>query len=130
MPSTRHTPVKTRTPWPPGTFCSIVYIIKRLLRLPAALVDGVRCALARPLLAVAAVAGLTSRACWTNYALWSPLVHAPLPLKLLVVRQAYVWAVGALRALELLLRKGLVELESRTLEAGVRESVLDEGEDE
>ena len=33
-------------------------------------------------------------------------------------------------ALELLLRKGLVELESRTLEAGVRESVLDEGEDE
>ena len=78
----------------------------------------------------AAVAGLTSRACWTNYALWSPLVHAPLPLKLLVVRQAYVWAVGALRALELLLRKGLVELESRTLEAGVRESVLDEGEDE
>ena len=87
-------------------------------------------ALARPLLAVAAVAGLTSRACWTNYALWSPLVHAPLPLKLLVVRQAYVWAVGALRALELLLRKGLVELESRTLEAGVRESVLDEGEDE
>ena len=87
-------------------------------------------ALARPLLAVAAVAGLTSRACWTNYALWSPLVHAPLPLKLLVVRQAYVWAVSALRALELLLRKGLVELESRALEAGVRESVLDEGEDE
>ena len=39
-------------------------------------------------------------------------------------------AMGALRALELLLRKGLVELESRTLEAGVRESVLDEGEDE
>ena len=57
-------------------------------------------------------------------------MHAPLPLKLLVVRQAYVWAVSALRALELLLRKGLVELESRTLEAGVRESVLDEGEDE
>ena len=57
-------------------------------------------------------------------------MHAPLPLKLLVVRQAYVWAVGALRALELLLRKGLVELESRALEAGVRESVLDEGEDE
>ena len=47
MPSTKQTPVKTRTPWPPGTFCSIVYIIKRLLRLPAALVDGVRCALAR-----------------------------------------------------------------------------------
>ena len=42
MPSTRQTPVKTRTPWPPGTFCSIVYIIKRLL----SLVDGVRCALA------------------------------------------------------------------------------------
>ena len=42
MPSTKQTPVKTRTPWPPGTFCSIVYIIKRLL----SLVDGVRCALA------------------------------------------------------------------------------------
>ena len=27
MPSTRHTPVKTRTPWPPGTRCRIVYII-------------------------------------------------------------------------------------------------------
>ena len=28
MPSTRHTPVKTRTPWPPGTFCSMVYIMR------------------------------------------------------------------------------------------------------
>ena len=57
-------------------------------------------------------------------------VRGLLPLKLLVGRQAYGWAGGARRALELLLRKGLVELESRTLEAGVRESVLDEGEDE
>lgn len=86
-------------------------------------------AFARPLLAVAAVAGLTSRTCWTNYALWSPLVHAPLPLKLLVVRQFYVWGVNGIRALELLLRKALVELESRALEAGVRESIL-EAEDE
>ena len=115
---------------PAGVLLGSVLDSRRAARGLTLLTAALVLALARPLLAVAAVAGLTSRVCWTNYALWSPLVHAPLPLKLLVVRQAYVWAVSALRALELLLRKGLVELESRALEAGVRESVLDEGEDE
>ena len=32
MPSTRHTPVKTRTAWPPGMRLQYLYIIKRCTR--------------------------------------------------------------------------------------------------
>lgn len=66
---------------------------------------------------------LTSQLCWKNYAVWSPIVHAPLPLKLLILRQAYITAVNNFRGLELQIRAGLVELESRVLEAGVREDL-------
>ena len=66
---------------------------------------------------------LTSQLCWKNYAVWSPIVHAPLPLKLLILRQAYITAVNNFRSLELQIRAGLVELESRVLEAGVREDL-------
>ena len=89
------------------------------LALGAGLVTAV---VAGPAVAPLAVAFLTSQTCWANYQTWHPLVHAPLPLKLLVVRQLYVWAVLGFRRLENLVRAGLVEVETRALEAGVRES--------
>lgn len=60
---------------------------------------------------------LTSGITWRQYALWSPIVHSPLPLKLLFVRQTYILLMQYLTLLERCLINWLTDLESRVFEA-------------
>ena len=73
----------------------------------------------RGVLAAGAVALAASQMLWANYALWSPIAHAPLPLKLLMGRQLYIWVVMAFNHVVRLVRSALVELECGALERGV-----------
>ncbi|KAJ1462661.1 hypothetical protein M885DRAFT_505669 [Pelagophyceae sp. CCMP2097] len=60
---------------------------------------------------------LTSQLFWRQYQLWSPFAHAPLPLKLLIVRQLYVWAVMYYQKMERGLVRFLIEVESKPASA-------------
>jgi len=71
----------------------------------------------RPLLELLVVAILTSGVTWRQYALWSPIVHAPLPLKLLIIRQTYLTLVYYFALLEKYFVYTLADLESRLYES-------------
>lgn len=98
----------------------------RLLACAVALAGAA--ALARPA-SLLVVQFLASQLCWKHYGLWSPIVHAPLPLKLLLGRQAWVSAGDAFRALERAVRGVVVDFESRALEAGVSPDDEEDEED-
>ena len=59
---------------------------------------------------------VTSDLFWRQYGLWSPVVHAPLPLKLLLVRQAYLCLTGYFNTLEKVIVDALVDYESDLFE--------------
>lgn len=65
---------------------------------------------------LALIAITTSGLFWRKYTVWSPIVHAPLPLKLLIGRQLYVWAQQYFQLLEKFIASQVLEFESRVLE--------------
>lgn len=89
---------------------------------------AVAAAVLRKPAAFLAVQVATSPLAWKHYSLWSPVVHAPLPLKLLLGRQLWVYGVDGFRLAERAIRNAVVILESRALEAGV--SADFDGDDE
>lgn len=78
------------------------------------------------------VAVLTSSITWRQYALWSPIAHAPLALKLLIFRQAYLAIAHYFLLLEKHLHSLLTNLESRLFEQAALPAtpVVDESGDD
>lgn len=73
---------------------------------------------------------VTSPAVWRNYANWSPIAHAPLPLKLVLIRQAYSAVAYYFSLVEKLIIDTLTDLESRLFEATARPDEPDRAEEE
>ena len=111
---------------PVGALLGAVLDSRKACRALAAAAAAVLGVIVQKPLAFLVIRLLTSQQCWSNYALWSPIVHAPLPLKLLIARQAYITAVTQFRVLQLQIRAVLIDVESRVLEAGVHAAVDDD----
>ena len=58
----------------------------------------------------------TSNLFWRQYTLWSTVVHAPLPLKLLIARQTYLAVLHYFALLEKIIINFLVDIESELFE--------------
>lgn len=69
-----------------------------------------------PFVHMLVVAVLTSSITWRQYGLWSPIAHAPLPLKLLIFRQSYLAIAHYFLLLEKHVHSLLTDLESRLFE--------------
>ncbi|XP_026193685.1 uncharacterized protein LOC34619039 [Cyclospora cayetanensis] len=76
------------------------------------------------------VSFILSSTVWSRYSLWSPLVHAPPALALLLLRLMLQGAVAAGGAATAACRRSLEELEAALLESAIESNFPNEGLDE
>ena len=104
---------------PAGRALDALLETRTVLRSAEALAFAAVFVAAAPAAARALVAGLTSGVFWRQHQQWSRLSGAPLPIKIMLGRWAYLWGLQRALAAEEGVRGVLIDLEGALLEAAV-----------